>query len=74
MNFLIQLKRNSAIAERYFGTKLKHNPTSAIEISHHNANTTFFLRFETKKELINAKEGRNLFTLQSKGNKIKFNV
>ena len=41
MNFLIQLKRN-AIVERHFWTKLKRNPTSAIEISQRNANTAFF--------------------------------
>ena len=41
MNFLIQLKHN-AIAERHFCTKLKHNLTSAIDISQHDANTDFF--------------------------------
>ena len=35
-------QRNSAIAERYFRTKLKRNVTSAIKISQHNANTAFF--------------------------------
>ena len=39
---LSEAQRNSAIAERYFRTKLKRNLTSAIEISQHNANTAFF--------------------------------
>ena len=38
----VEAQRNSAIAERHFCTKLKRNPTSAIEISQHNANTAFF--------------------------------
>ena len=38
----VEAQRNSAIAERYFCTKLKRNLTSAIEISQHNANTAFF--------------------------------
>ena len=38
----IEAQRNSAIAERYFRTKLKRNLTSAIETSQHNANTAFF--------------------------------
>ena len=38
----VEAQRNSAIAERYFLTKLKCNLTSAIEISQHNANTAFF--------------------------------
>ena len=37
----VEAQRNSAIAERYFRTKLKRNLTSAIEISQHNANTAF---------------------------------
>ena len=41
MNFLIQLKRN-AIAERHSRIDLKRNLNSAIEISHHNANTALF--------------------------------
>ena len=41
--FLIsEAQRNSAIAERHFRTKLKRNLTSAIKISLHNANTSFF--------------------------------
>ena len=28
----VEAQRNSAFAERHFRTKLKHNPTSAIEI------------------------------------------
>ena len=39
----VEAQRNSAIAERYFRTKLKRNLTSAIEISQHNANTAFFV-------------------------------
>ena len=38
----VEAQRNSAIAERYFRTKLKRNLTSAIEISQHNAITAFF--------------------------------
>ena len=38
----VEAQRNSAIAEQHFRTKLKRNLTSAIEISHHNANTAFF--------------------------------
>ena len=38
----VEAQRNSAIAERHFRTKLKRNPTSAIEISQHYANTAFF--------------------------------
>ena len=38
----VEAKRNSAIAEQHFRTKLKRNGTSAIKISHHNANTAFF--------------------------------
>ena len=38
----VEAQHNSAIAEPYFRTKLKHNLTSAIKISQHNANTAFF--------------------------------
>ena len=38
----VEAQRNSAIAERYFRTKLKRNLTSAIKISQQNANTAFF--------------------------------
>ena len=38
----VEAQRNSAIAERYFRTKLKRNLTSATEISQRNANTAFF--------------------------------
>ena len=38
----VEAQRNSAIAERHFRIMLKRNPTSAIEISQHNANTAFF--------------------------------
>ena len=37
----VEAQRNSAIAERYFRTKLKRNLASTIEISQHNANTAF---------------------------------
>ena len=46
----VEAQRNSAIAERYFRTKLKRNLTSAIEISQHNANTAVFLQFQTEKQ------------------------
>ena len=45
----VEAQRNSAIAERHFRIKLKRNPTSAIEISQHNANTAFFFNFGLKK-------------------------
>ena len=38
----VEAKRNFAIVEQHFRTKLKCNGTSAIKISHHNANTAFF--------------------------------
>ena len=64
MNFLIQLKRNapSAIAERYFRTKLKRNLTSAIEILQHNANTAFFAILDRKRvnNLLNKPEIINI--------------
>ena len=37
--YSIEAQRNSAIAKRYFCTKLKRNLASAIEISQHNVNT-----------------------------------
>ena len=40
----VEAQRNSAIAKHRFRTKLKRNLIFAIEISQHNANTTF-LRF-----------------------------
>ena len=43
---LVEARRNSAIAERYFRTKLKRNLTPAIEISQRNANTAFFAIFD----------------------------
>ena len=46
---LPEAQRNSAIVERHFRTKLKRNPTSAIEISQHNANAAFFCDFRQKK-------------------------
>ena len=45
----IEAQRNSAIAERYFRTKLERNLTSAIEISQHNANTAFFAILDRKR-------------------------
>ena len=38
----VEAQRSSAIAERYFRTKLKRNLSSTIEILQHNANTEFF--------------------------------
>ena len=38
----VKAQRNSAIAKRFFRTKLKRNLTSAIQISQHNAYTAFF--------------------------------
>ena len=46
----VEAQRNSAVAEQHFRTKLKRNLPSAIEISHHNANTAFFaLRLNKSK-------------------------
>ena len=45
----VDAQRNSAIAERRFRTKLKHNLTSAIEISQHRANTALFAIFDRKE-------------------------
>ena len=45
----VEAQRNSAIAERYFRTKLKRNLTSAIEISQHNVNTAFFAILDWKR-------------------------
>ena len=44
----VEAQRNSAIADRHFLTKLKHNLTSAIEISHHNPNTEFLWVLDRK--------------------------
>ena len=54
----VEAQRNSAIAERYFRTKLKRNLTSAIEISQHNANTAFFAisDWKTVNNLLNKPE------------------
>ena len=54
----VEAQRNSAIAERYFCTKLKRNLTSAIEISQHNANTAFFAisDWKTVNNLLNKPE------------------
>ena len=69
MNFLIQLKRK-VITERHFRTKLKRNLTSAIEISHRNANTAFFAILDRKRVNNLLKEGRHLAILRSQWNKI----
>ena len=45
-----EVQCNSAIAEQQFRTKLKRNPTSAIEILQYNANTAFFVILDRKKE------------------------
>ena len=45
----VEAHRNSAIAERYFRTKLKRNRTSATEISQHNASTAFFAILDWKR-------------------------
>ena len=45
----VETQRNSAIAERHFRTKLKRNLNSSIEISQHNANTTFFAILDEKR-------------------------
>ena len=45
----VEAQRNFAIAERHFRTKLKRNLTSAIEISQHKANTTFFATLDKKR-------------------------
>ena len=54
----VEAQRNSAIAERYFRTKLKRNLTSAIEISQHNGNTAFFaiLNWKRVNNLLNKPE------------------
>ena len=46
----VEAQRNSAIAERYFLTKLTCNLTSAIENSQHTANTAFFGIFYRKRK------------------------
>ena len=45
----VEAQRNFAIAEWHVCTKLKHNLTSAIKISHRNANTAFFEILRQKK-------------------------
>ena len=47
--YSVEAQPNSAIAKRYFCTKLKRNVTSAIEISQHNANTAFFAFLDWKR-------------------------
>ena len=67
----IEAQRNSAIAERYFRTKLKRNLTSAIEISQHNANTAFFAILDWKRvnNLLNKPEIYQYYN----GNGVKLN-
>ena len=48
----VEAQRNSAIAKRHFRTKLKRNPTSAIEISKHTAVTAFFEILTEKEQII----------------------
>ena len=45
----VEAQRNSAIAERYFRTKLKRNLTSAIEFLQHNADSAFFAILDWKR-------------------------
>ena len=45
----VEAQRIFAIAERHFRTKLKHNLTSATQISQHNANTALFAILESKR-------------------------
>ena len=45
----VEAQRSSAIAERYFRTKLKRNLSSTIEILQHNANTAFFAVLDWKR-------------------------
>ena len=54
----VEAQRNSAITERYFRTNLKRNLTFAIEISQHNANTSFFAisDWKTVNNLLNKPE------------------
>ena len=72
-NFRNELSQHdSAIAERHFRTKLKRNLTSAIRMNFTTQRKyRIFLRFETKKEQIIAKEGRHLLTLRSNGTKLR---
>ena len=44
-----EAQRNFAIAERHFGTKLKRNLTSEIEISQDNANAVIFAILDRKR-------------------------
>ena len=46
----VKAPRRSAITERHFRTKLKRNPTSAIKISQHNANTAVFAILDKKSK------------------------
>ena len=45
----VEVLHNSAIAKRYFCTKLKRNLISAIEISQHSANTAIFAILDRKR-------------------------
>ena len=63
----VEAQRNSAIAERYFRTKLKCNQTFAIEISQHKENSAFFLSLDWKRAshlLDKAKQLRRLRKLR----------
>ena len=48
----VEAQGNSAIAKRNFRTKLECNLTSAIDISQHNANTTFYAILGKKEYII----------------------
>ena len=62
-NLISKAQRNFEIAKRHFNTKPKRNFTSAIKISRHMQSSKLF-----------AEEGRYLSILQSKWDKIKFNL
>ena len=52
----VEAQRNSAIAERHFCTKLKHNLTFAVKLSQHNAKTANYAILDRKRvnNLLNA--------------------
>ena len=45
----VDAQRNSAILERHFHTKIKHNLTSAIKLAQHNVNIAFFAILNWKR-------------------------
>ena len=45
--FSYQVK--TALRKRHFRTNLKHDPTTAVKMSQHNANTAFFAFLERKR-------------------------